>query len=190
MIAGIIHKFFYIFFVNAFLFKKHFHFVKGQYNNCVFTNLTCNDYILNKCNGSITISPTMTSIKDGAFLGCKSLTNITIPSSVKTIGNYAFSYSSLKSLIFAYNSHIESIGNHSFQSCTNLTYISLPSSCKKVGDYAFDGSGLKLRIIYDDIYNDLYVKYYENYDNDNTTDFSYINDDLDDSYYDEDPTYS
>lgn len=33
----------------------------------------------------------MTSIGDGAFLSCKSLTSITLPNSVKSIGVYAFS---------------------------------------------------------------------------------------------------
>jgi hypothetical protein len=34
----------------------------------------------------------VTSIGDGAFSYCSSLTSVTIPNSVTTIGNYAFSY--------------------------------------------------------------------------------------------------
>jgi hypothetical protein len=39
---------------------------------------------------SVTIPDSVTSIGDGAFADCSSLTSITIPNSVTSIGNYAF----------------------------------------------------------------------------------------------------
>jgi hypothetical protein len=68
---------------------------------------------------SITIPSSVTSIGDWAFSECLYLTSITIPSSVTRIGDRAFS------------------------DCISLTSITIPSSVTWIGDYAFyDCSGL------------------------------------------------
>ena len=51
--------------------------------------------------GNITIPDSVTSIDDGVFCGCESLTSVTIPNSVTSIGNEAFyGCLNLKSMTF------------------------------------------------------------------------------------------
>ena len=60
-----------------------------------------------------TIPNSVTTIGEGAFSGCKSLTNINIPNSVTTIGKGAFSH------------------------CDSLTSINIPNSVTTIGEGAF-----------------------------------------------------
>src|SRR6185436_16404393 len=70
--------------------------------------------------GSYTIPNSVTSIGNGAFGGCPSLTSFTIPSSVTSIGSSAFSHcTSLASLTIA--NGVTSIGFGAFAFCTSLT---------------------------------------------------------------------
>ena len=67
-----------------------------------------------------------------------SILSITIPSSVKTIGNSAFSGNNLlTSLTFENDSQLETIGIGAFSMCTMLNNITIPKSVKTIGDYAF-----------------------------------------------------
>jgi hypothetical protein len=67
--------------------------------------------------------------------GCK---NTSIPSSVTSIGNYAFSgYSSLTNIDIPYP--INNIGMYSFSYCTGLTSVSIPSSVNTIDYGAFYG---------------------------------------------------
>lgn len=79
-----------------------------------------------------------TSIGEGAFYGCKSLSEIIIPSGVTSIGDNAFmSCSGLKTVTFGDNSQLESIGSSAFFGCINLTSIEIPSGVQSIGNYAF-----------------------------------------------------
>ena len=72
----------------------------------------------------------ITKISDGsAFSECSSLTQVTIPSSVTSIGKYVFSEcSSLKKVTIP--SSVTSIGNYVFSECLSLTQITIPSTFK------------------------------------------------------------
>ena len=66
-------------------------------------------------------------ICDRAFLGCRSLSEIVIPSSVTGIGDSAFSWCrSLSEIVIP--SSVTSIGDSAFCGCSSLIYISIPKS--------------------------------------------------------------
>ena len=101
------------------------------------------DYSL---SGDVTIESTInvdgvdysvTSIGDGAFYECSSLTSIVIPNSVTSIGDYAFYWCSNLTSIEIPNS-VTSIGDGAFDSCDSLTSIEIPGSVTSIGDGAFD----------------------------------------------------
>ena len=75
-------------------------------------------------------------IDDDAFSYCHSLTNLILPETITSIGNYAFSYCrSLTNLILPES--ITQISEGTFKNCYNLTNISIPNSVTSIGDYAF-----------------------------------------------------
>ena len=87
---------------------------------------------------SISIPNSVTSIGEWAFSGCSSLTSINIPDSVTSIGKGAFSgCSSLTSIRIPES--VTSIGEEAFSCCDSLTSISLPSRIKSIGNNAFYG---------------------------------------------------
>ncbi|MCR5361534.1 MAG: leucine-rich repeat domain-containing protein [Bacteroidales bacterium] len=117
-------------------------------------------------NTSIVLIDGTLGIGDYAFSECTGLTSIEIPSSVTSIGNYAFDgttwYNNQPNgvvyagkVAYTYkgtmpdNSSIVlidgtlGIGDNAFQNCTGLTSIEIPSSVTSIGDSAFaDCTGL------------------------------------------------
>ena len=74
-----------------------------------------------------------------AFSYSSSFTSITIPSSVTSIGSYAFSScTSLSTVAFAENSQLESMGEYVFSYCSSLTSIIIPENVTSIGNRAFD----------------------------------------------------
>ncbi len=87
---------------------------------------------------SISIPDTVKAIGENAFENCTGLTTISIPHSVKVIGDRAFSgCENLTSLTL--NADLTSIGIETFYDCKNLTSIAIPESVKVIGDRAFLG---------------------------------------------------
>lgn len=78
----------------------------------------------------------VTSIGEGAFENCTSLTNVVIGNSVKSIGDYAFEDCSSLTNIVIGNS-VTSIGMDAFSECSSLTSIEIPNSVKSISDGAF-----------------------------------------------------
>ena len=81
----------------------------------------------------------VTSIGEKVFYNCSSLTSITIPDSVTSIGTAFSECSSLTSVTFGENSKLESIGDSAFYNCSSLTSITIPDSVTSIGSYAFRG---------------------------------------------------
>ena len=85
---------------------------------------------------SVTIPDGVTSIGTNAFFAATSLTSITIPDSVTTIGDSAFdSCFSLTSVTIG--NSVTSIGQWAFHQCTMLTSITIPDSVTNIGVGAF-----------------------------------------------------
>ena len=78
-----------------------------------------------QCPGAFaayTIPNSVTSIGEYAFSHCTSLTSVTIPNSVTSIGEHAFSYcTSLTSVTIS--DSVTSIGEYAFYDCTSLTDV-------------------------------------------------------------------
>ena len=77
----------------------------------------------------------VTKIGNSAFNWCGSLTSVTIPSTVTSIGNGAFSYSGLISISIP-NSVI-SIGDGAFSGCSQLKSVEIPENVISIGSNAF-----------------------------------------------------
>ncbi len=80
------------------------------------------------------------------YLNGTLVTDLTIPDSVTSIGNYAFyNFTSLESISIP--DGVTSIGGSAFSGCTNLTSISIPDSVTSIGGYAFNNC-TKLTSVY------------------------------------------
>ena len=83
-----------------------------------------------------TIPNSVTSIGESAFSGCYNLTSITIPNSVTSIGSSAFS--ECRNLIsITIPEGVMSIESYTFSECRNLTSITIPETVTSIGSSAF-----------------------------------------------------
>jgi hypothetical protein len=71
-----------------------------------------------------------------AFYGCTTLTGITLPKNVTTIGGSAFSICTNLTAITIPDT-VKSIGERAFEECTGLTEITIPKSVTTISEYAF-----------------------------------------------------
>ena len=76
-----------------------------------------------------------TTIGNNAFQYCTSLTSVTIPNSVKSIGNNAFQGCDMTSVTIG--NSVTNIGVRAFATCTSLTSVTIPNSVTSIGDRAF-----------------------------------------------------
>ncbi len=107
----------------------------------------CDFAVVDSCSaaasGAIEIASTyngypVTKIEIDAFKDFKTITEITVPSSITEIGNGAFSNCmGLKKIVFEGSNC--SFGTHVFSYCTNLSEITLPSALKEIPKNTFYG---------------------------------------------------
>ena len=87
---------------------------------------------------SVTIPNSVTSIGSSAFSDCARLTGVVIPDSVTNIGDGAFS-GCIKLKSVALPKKLSSIGSSTFSDCINLTSVTIPDGVTNIGKYAFKG---------------------------------------------------
>ena len=105
-------------------------------NGVLFNKEKIIRYPAGKIEKNYIIPSSVTSIGDYAFEDCKNLISIEIPSSVTSIGDHAFE--DCENLIsIEIPSSVTSIGYAAFYDCTSLTSIEIPSSVTSIGDLAF-----------------------------------------------------
>jgi hypothetical protein len=98
--------------------------------------VTAIEHFPNSSLTSVTIPDSVTSIGDNAFGGCTSLTSMTIPDSVTSIGTNAFeNCTSLTNVTIG--SGVTSISDSAFDGCSALTSVTIPNSVTSIGDNAF-----------------------------------------------------
>jgi len=101
---------------------------KGD-GTCALTGLgECRDSVVNVPSKSPS-GDVVTSIGMSAFLGNRSVKRIYLPSSVKTVGDYAFYDSAIEEILIP--SGVETIGEGAFASCRELRAISVESGNPK-----------------------------------------------------------
>ena len=104
-------------------------------NDCNAIIETATNTLIAGCQNTI-IPNSVTSIGNGAFKGCFSLTSVTIPNSVTSIGEDAFSGCSSLTSVTIPNS-VTSIGEDTFYNCSSLTSVTIPNSVTSIGGSAF-----------------------------------------------------
>lgn len=78
-------------------------------------------------------------ITTSAFYGCNELTSITIPNTVRYIGDYAFyNCSGLQSITLP--NSIKTIQGRAFYNCSELSSITFPNAVTSIGEGAFDNT--------------------------------------------------
>jgi hypothetical protein len=80
----------------------------------------------------------VTAIAENAFFWCENITKVIFPSSIREIGNNAFSHcTALESIQFATDANLQRIGSRAFHNCWSLHSMSLPSSIRVLESFCF-----------------------------------------------------
>jgi len=82
----------------------------------------------------------LTSLGDYAFYHCTGLTDLVLPESLRTIGDYAFSGTALTSLYL--NDGLLSLGDYAGSATLSLASVRFPASLTHLGQSAFFYSGI------------------------------------------------
>jgi len=125
--------------------------------NYVVTNGTITITGYTDPGGAVNIPDTVsgypvTVIWDNAFFNCGTLTSVTIPGSVISIGGRAFDNCSSLSRLTIGNS-VTSIGDCAFSGCSSLASVTIPNSVTVIGYSAFSGCSSLFAITVDALNN-------------------------------------
>ena len=101
---------------------------------------------------SITLPSSVKSIGYGAFCGCAALEKLILNEGLEVIGGSAFSYCSLlKELVIP--GSVRFIGVSAFEGCDNLTSLTLNEGLERIDDCAFSSTAIKKVIIPSTVYD-------------------------------------
>ena len=106
-------------------------------DNCNAIIRTSTNTLISGCKNTI-IPNSVTSIGEGAFVGCSGLTSVTIPNSVTRIDDYAF-YNCIDLTSVTIPNSVKGIGNNAFCYCVHLTSATIGNSVQTIGESAFRG---------------------------------------------------
>lgn len=100
------------------------------------TNLINNCFLCCYSLTTITIPKSVISVGSGVFNGCASLISAILPNNITSIGNLFFNdCNSLKSIVLP--SSLTSIGSEAICYCRSLPFISIPSDVTTIGNNQF-----------------------------------------------------
>ena len=85
----------------------------------------------------VNIPATVTEIESSAFSDCLNLTSVTLPETVKKIGDRAFMASGLT--VATIPESVTTIGTAAYSNCSDLVSVTIGSSVTEIGNYAFYG---------------------------------------------------
>lgn len=112
---------------------------------CNFADLYINGNLLT----DLTVPDSITSINNYTFSGCTSITSVTLPNCITKICDDAFSFcDNLEKVEFGHE--LKSIGNYAF-AYTSLKNITIPDSVTYIGDYAFSCCSFESIVIPDSL---------------------------------------
>ncbi len=115
-------------------YNQNYSSVDGVLFNKDKTELVC--YLEGKTNKDYTIPSSVISIGNYAFYNCYRLTSVTIPDSVISIGDHAFWGCDFLTSVTIGDS-VTSIGEGAFDYCSSLTSVTIPDRVTSIGDAAF-----------------------------------------------------
>ena len=117
----------------------------GSQPMCNFADLYINGNLLT----DLTVPDSITSINNYTFSGCTSITSVTLPNCITKICDDAFSFcDNLEKVEFGHE--LKSIGNYAF-AYTSLKNITIPDSVTYIGDYAFSCCSFESIVIPDSL---------------------------------------
>ena len=93
-------------------------------------------YVNGELLTELIIPDSVTTIGEFAFYDCDNITSVTISDSVTTIGGYAFAYCYRLTSVTIGDS-VTTIGPSAFDNCSNLVGVVLPKSLTEIGYYGF-----------------------------------------------------
>ncbi len=121
---------------NAFYNTEFFNNIDNRENGILYVGRHLVDANEN-ISGKYVVKDGTLSISPYAFFNCSSLTEISLPDSVKSIGSDAFTYcSALKTV--SLGKGLKNIGSYAFSCCKNLTEIVIPNGVENIAEQTFD----------------------------------------------------
>ncbi|MDE6665136.1 MAG: leucine-rich repeat domain-containing protein [Ruminococcus sp.] len=104
--------------------------------NGSYTIVSCDSNSIVESIPSMRNGYAITAIGDDAFIGCKGISELEIPNTVRSIGMNAFvGCTSLKKVVIP--DTVTEISSCAFMRCTALTDVELPDTITTIGNYAF-----------------------------------------------------